>query len=104
MSNARRTRFRKDDVYRDRTCRVLSWSRPRYCCASELMVQFDHPAVGSCHHKDTTEGDTFGGLGTSREFREEDLQYGRRGLNVITLPAGVSFRPLSVSYSRPYLG
>jgi hypothetical protein len=30
-------------------------------------------AYGSAHHLDTSEGDTFGGLGTSREFREEDL-------------------------------
>jgi hypothetical protein len=32
------------------------------------------PTYDSCHHKDTSIGDTFGGLGTSREFREEDLR------------------------------
>lgn len=26
----------------------------------------------SCHHRPTSLGDTFGGIGTSREYREED--------------------------------
>jgi hypothetical protein len=33
----------------------------------------------SAHHLDTSEGDTFGGLGTSKEYREEDL-YGPGGI------------------------
>ncbi len=43
----------------------------------------------SCHHKDTTEGDTFGGLGTSREFREEDLQ------RMIVVPEDVTLQTYS---------
>ncbi len=35
------------------------------------MTPFPH--YDSAHHKETTEGDTFGGLGTDREFREEDI-------------------------------
>lgn len=27
----------------------------------------------SCYHRRTSLGDTFGGLGTSREYREEDV-------------------------------
>lgn len=31
----------------------------------------------SCHHVDTSLGDTFGGIGTDREYREEEITRGR---------------------------
>ena len=31
------------------------------------------PLYDSCHHQDTTYGDTFGGIGTCKEYHEEEI-------------------------------
>ena len=31
----------------------------------------------SCHHVDTSLGDSFGGMGTTREYRDEEITRGR---------------------------
>jgi hypothetical protein len=35
----------------------------------------------SCYHLNTSESDTFGGMGTSREFREEELEQPTEGFD-----------------------
>jgi hypothetical protein len=54
------------------------------------MVAFEvhSDPYDSCHHIDTTDGDTFGGLGTSREFREEELPRLR--------PENLDYRPIRI--------
>jgi hypothetical protein len=39
----------------------------------------------SAHHVDTSEGDSFGGMGTSREYREEEIPRLRTLANVFDL-------------------
>ena len=48
--------------------------------------------ANSSHHVDTTEGDTFGGMGTSKEVREEELLDRVHG--IIILPDQVHYTDL----------
>ena len=49
------------------------------------------PRYASCHHVDTTPGDTFGGIGTSEEVRIEEIV---RYRGIIQLPAGCDYLPV----------
>lgn len=69
-----------------------------------MVPDQNHNPHDSCHHSNTTSGDTFGGLGTSREFREEDFlvpRSERRG--VLVLPDGYQVPLLDSGYQVPLL-